>query len=196
MTFHILQTPTLDYRYNSAETDHSEGDEIPKFLTNYVKQDDESNEKETEKLLIWMQQLTQEEEELPDVSKIFSQSSSLSMSQDEEEAIMLSQEEKEQEEEEKEFFHLDNMEEDDEDPDEIMNAIMESQAIFESHENQILDTLEEEDSIVVPSSSLQTLSYPMAERRRKRWKRRTRVQNHDENSFKVVIKVLRRKSCD
>ena len=143
------------HRYNSAETDRSEGDEIPKFLTNYVKQDDESNEKETEKLLIWMQQLTQGEEELPDVSKIFSQSSSLSMSQDEdEEVIMLSQEEKEQEEEEKDFFHLDKMEEDDEDPDEIMNAIMESQALFESHENQILDTLEEEDSIVVPSSSL------------------------------------------
>ena len=157
MTFHILQTPTLEYRYNSAETDHSEGDEIPKFLTNYVKQDDESNEKETEKLLVWMQQLTQEEEEItasPDVSKIFSQSSSILMSQEEEEVIMLSQEEKEQEEEEKEFFHLDKMEEDDEDPDEIMNAIMESQAIFESHENQILDTLEEEDSIVVPSSSL------------------------------------------
>ena len=192
MTFHILQTPTLDYRYNSAETDHSEGDEIPKFLTNYVKQDDESNEKETEKLLVWMQQLTQEEEEItasPDVSKIFSQSSSILMSQEEEEVIMLSQEEKEQEEEEKEFFHLDKMEEDDEDPDEIMNAIMESQAIFESHWRRKIQS-----SYLLLLS--QTLSYPMAGRRRKRWKRRTRVQNHDENSFKVVIKVLRRKSCD
>ena len=59
------------------------------------------------------------------------------------------------------FFHLDKMRKDD--PDEIMNAIMESQALFESHENQILDTLARKIQSLYLLLLLQTLLYPLEE---------------------------------
>jgi hypothetical protein len=135
-------------------SDNDDDDNVPLFLSEYIitkdkadddnDDDDGNDDNETEKLLMWMQQLTQdiEEDNVADVSKISSQSSSL-FSPDSQ-VVMMSQD---LEEEGDSVLHFpgndEDQEEEEEDPDEIMNAIMESQAIFETQENQILDTLED-----------------------------------------------------